>query len=102
VEITKKEEWNSLVMESQVPIVLDCYADWCKPCKTLTPLLEEKARGAKGWKLVKLNIDSHPELASMLKIKAVPTVYLIAGGRPIDGFSGMPDEKVLTGFFGSL
>lgn len=60
VEITKKEEWNTLVMESKVPIVLDCYADWCKPCKTLTPLLESKAKGAKGWRLVKMDIDKQP------------------------------------------
>lgn len=64
--------------------------------------MESKVRGAKDWKLVKMDIDKHPELAQMLKIKAVPTVYLIANGRPIDGFSGMPDEKVLNTFFGSL
>jgi thioredoxin-like negative regulator of GroEL len=89
-------------MNATQPIVLDCHADWCKPCKKLTPILEAKAKGAKDWKLVKLDIDKFPEIAQALQIKAVPTVYLITGGRPVDGFSGMPDDKVLNSFFGSL
>lgn len=89
-------------MTSHVPIVLDCYADWCKPCKTLTPILEEKAKNAKDWKLVKVNIDKFPQIAQMLKVKSVPTVYLLFEGRALDGFTGMPDEKTLNGFFGSL
>lgn len=51
---------------------------------------------------MKLNIDKLPKIAQMLKIKSVPTVYLLYEGRALDGFNGMPDEKKLTGFFGSL
>lgn len=102
VELEKEGDWDTHVMKATMPVVLDCYADWCEPCKRLTPILESRAKGATNWKLVKLNIDKFKDIANMLQLKAVPTVYLVVNGRSVDGFSGMPDEKVLKGFFGSL
>ena len=67
--IRNSADWNKVINESKVPIVLDCYATWCEPCKKLTPILEEKAKNAKGaWKLIKLDIDEVPELATALKV----------------------------------
>lgn len=51
---------------------------------------------------MKLNIDKFPQIANMLQLKTVPTVYLVVNGKSIDGFTGMPDDKILSGFFGTL
>ena len=59
-------------------VFLDIYATWCGPCKKLTPILEDKAKGAKGaWKLVKFDIDEVPELATALKVNMHPWKFLI-------------------------
>jgi thioredoxin-like negative regulator of GroEL len=64
-EIASYDEWRIKVMEElNKPIILDCYADWCQPCKKLTPVLEQIAQQHEGkFKLVKLNIDNLPQLA---------------------------------------
>lgn len=68
-----------------MPVVLDCYADWCQPCKKLDPLLKEKMEGFEGkLKLVKLNIDNHPQLSTGLNIRSIPTLFLIFNGNIVD------------------
>ena len=64
-EIASYDEWRIKVMEElNKPIILDCYADWCQPCKKLTPVLEQITQQHEGkFKLVKLNIDNLPQLA---------------------------------------
>lgn len=58
-EVESVNQWKSKVMEQEVPVILDCYADWCKPCSKLTPLLEQKTKENDGkFKMVKLNIDN--------------------------------------------
>ena len=72
-------------MESKLPVVLDCYADWCQPCKKLDPILQEKIKEFEGkLKLVKLNIDNHPKLSSGLNIRSIPTLFLIFNGNIVD------------------
>eukprot|EP01016_Furgasonia_blochmanni_P039180 TRINITY_DN4833_c0_g1_i7.p1 TRINITY_DN4833_c0_g1~~TRINITY_DN4833_c0_g1_i7.p1 ORF type:complete len:466 (+),score=134.51 TRINITY_DN4833_c0_g1_i7:66-1463(+) len=103
VEIKSHQDWVTYVTQSKVPVVLDCYAQWCGPCKKLTPILQEKARQAGGaWRLVKLDIDANGDLAGALKIQSVPTVYLIHGGNAYDGFIGFPEPAVMDKFFGTL
>ena len=77
------------------PIILDCYADWCAPCKKLTPILEEvtHANGGK-FKLIKVNIDTLPQLASGLKVKSIPTLFLIYRGNIIDTMTGVNQAKL--------
>jgi len=71
--------------ETSVPVILDCYADWCAPCKKLEPVLKERVKAVEGkLKLVKLNIDSFPKLSSGLNIRSIPTVLLIYRGRLVD------------------
>ncbi len=93
--------FQELVLDSPVPVLLDVYADWCGPCKALTPALEEITNKAKGsFRLCKLNTDQERPISSnALKVQALPTVFAIRQGKIIDSFQGMPrDENTLRQF----
>ncbi|HVV27544.1 MAG TPA: thioredoxin [Rhizomicrobium sp.] len=79
-----------------VPVIVDFWAPWCGPCKTLGPSLEAAVEAANGAvKLVKVNIDENPEIAQQLRIQSIPTVYAFRNGQPVDGFMGaIPDSQV--------
>jgi putative thioredoxin len=80
----------------QVLVVVDFWATWCGPCKTLGPELERRAQEAAGsFVLAKVDIDRSPELAQALRVQAVPTVLVVSGGRIVDGFQGaLPPEEI--------
>ena len=85
-----------LEQSREVPVIVDFWAPWCGPCKTLGPSLEAAVDAAGGAvKLVKVNIDENPEIAQQLRIQSIPTVYAFRNGQPVDGFMGaIPDSQV--------
>ncbi len=86
-----------------VPVVVDFWAPWCGPCKTLQPMIEKVVKEAKGKvKLVKIDIDKNQMLAQQLRIQSIPAVYAFFGGRPIDGFMGAVPESEVKGFVDRL
>jgi putative thioredoxin len=81
------------------PVVVDFWAPWCGPCKTLGPLLEKVVRAANGAvAMVKIDIDKNQMLASQMRIQSVPTVYAFYQGRPVDGFQGAVPESQIKQF----
>jgi putative thioredoxin len=78
------------------PVVVDFWAPWCGPCKTLAPALEKVVRAKKGAvKLVKINIDEHPAIAGQLGVRSIPAVFAFDKGRPVDGFMGaLPESQI--------
>jgi putative thioredoxin len=78
------------------PVLVDFWAPWCGPCKQLTPIIEKVVKSAQGKvKLVKMNIDEHPQISAQLGIKSIPAVIAFQRGQPVDGFMGaLPETQV--------
>ncbi len=97
MDVTMANFETDVIAASQTtPVLVDFWADWCGPCKSLGPVLEKlEANYAGRFKLVKINADTEQQLAGAFGVKSLPTCILLIGGRPVDGFMGaLPEGKV--------
>jgi putative thioredoxin len=97
IEVTE-QTFNADVVERSrtTPVIIDLWADWCEPCKQLSPVLEKLAAEADGkWILAKVDVDANPQLAAALQVQSIPMVVAVVGGQLVDGFLGaMPEGQV--------
>ena len=97
IDVTE-ETFNTDVVERSrtTPVIMDLWAEWCGPCKQLSPVLEKLATEAGGqWILAKVDVDANPQLSAALQVQSIPMVVAVIGGQLVDGFLGaMPEAQV--------
>jgi putative thioredoxin len=104
IEVSEETFQSDVVERSlQVPVVVDLWAEWCGPCKQLSPVLERLAAAANGaWILAKVDVDANPRIAQLFGVQSIPTVVAIAGGQPVEAFAGAQPEPQIKEWLASL
>ncbi|GAB2975882.1 co-chaperone YbbN [Amycolatopsis acidiphila] len=103
-EVTEASFQADVVERSlQQLVIVDLWADWCGPCKQLSPVLERLAAQSGGaWVLAKVDVDANPRIAQLFGAQSIPTVVAIAGGQPVDAFAGALPEPEIKKWLGAL
>jgi putative thioredoxin len=97
IDVTEATFQSEVLERSMTtPVVIDFWAEWCGPCKQLSPVLEKLAVEYGGaWVLAKVDVDTNPRLAQMFRVQGIPMVYAVIGGQPVDAFTGVVPEAQL-------
>jgi putative thioredoxin len=104
VEVTEATFQAEVIERSlTVPVIVDLWAEWCGPCKQLSPVLERLAGQYGGsWVLAKIDIDANPRIAQLFGVQSIPMVVAIAGGQPVEAFAGAQPEPQIKQWLDGL
>ena len=93
-----QNNFKTEVLDSSIPVLVDFWAEWCGPCKMLSPIVDQVASELAGkLKVAKLNVDESPDLAGQFNVMSIPTLIVFKKGEPVDQFVGaMPKDKLLA------
>ncbi|HEY1624024.1 MAG TPA: tetratricopeptide repeat protein [Streptosporangiaceae bacterium] len=97
IDVTEQTFNTDVVERSRTtPVIMDLWAEWCEPCKQLSPVLEKLAAAGGGqWILAKVDVDANPQLSAALQVQSIPMVVAVIGGQLVDGFMGaLPEAQV--------
>ncbi len=90
------ENFKQEVLQSQEPVLVDFYADWCGPCKMLSPIVDEVAQENEDVKVVKINVDEAQDLAMEYKVMSIPTLVVIKNSREVARSVGVVDKSEIV------
>lgn len=91
------------VLDSEIPVLVDFYADWCGPCKMMSPVVDELSREYEGrLKVGKVNVDENTNVAQQYRVMSIPTILLIKNGQVVDQVVGAVPKAQLTGKIDSI
>jgi thioredoxin 1 len=98
IKTVTKDTFDGQVLKSTKPVLVDLWATWCVPCKTMEPTIEQLAKDFDGrLEVMKLNVDENPELAQSLDVMSIPTLMLFKNGQPVNRMVGLSTKERLTG-----
>ena len=96
LKISGKDNFKAEVLESAVPVLVDFFADWCGPCRMVSPLVDELADEHSEYKFCKVNVDDQQELAAEFGIMSIPSLLVFKGGKVVQQSAGaLPKDKIL-------
>ena len=95
--VITERNFEEEVVKSEIPVLLDFWASWCGPCRTVAPIIEEIAKEREDIKVVKINVDEEPELAAQFQIMSIPTLMVFKNGKVANHALGaLPKHQILS------
>ncbi|QQR88565.1 MAG: thioredoxin [Myxococcales bacterium] len=99
IQTVTEQNFQAAVLQAELPVLVDLYADWCQPCKIIEPILNELALELEGkLKIVRVDVDASPMIAQGFRVQSIPMLVLINEGRAVDQLTGAVDKQALLTF----